>query len=165
MQCAIYIYIYTLHILNFQVPFGPMQTCLWGRRLSRCVHDELVLWRHKNRWFVSLQLASFGCLLCDIKSDNEQLFRLPNRDSSFPISLMLHQIYMHTASKIVFTNGSQDPWRHASKQKSSKDSESARAPYTSDLSRCACASASLQIDCFVFCVLIDVSQHMQCRRT
>ncbi|KXG38194.1 probable serine protease EDA2 [Sorghum bicolor] len=25
------------------------------------------------------------------------------------------------ASKIVFTNGSQDPWRHASKQKSSKD--------------------------------------------
>ncbi|XP_051192663.1 probable serine protease EDA2 isoform X2 [Lolium perenne] len=26
------------------------------------------------------------------------------------------------ASKIVFTNGSQDPWRHASKQKSSKDS-------------------------------------------
>lgn len=27
-------------------------------------------------------------------------------------------------SKIVFTNGSQDPWRHASKQISSPDSES-----------------------------------------
>ena len=26
-------------------------------------------------------------------------------------------------SKIIFTNGSQDPWRHASKQTSSTDSE------------------------------------------
>ena len=57
--------IQTLHVLNFQVPFGPMQKCFWGRRLSWCVHDELVLWRHKNCWFVSL--ASFDRLLCDTK--------------------------------------------------------------------------------------------------
>ncbi|KAG6518810.1 hypothetical protein ZIOFF_022291 [Zingiber officinale] len=29
--------------------------------------------------------------------------------------------YLKLGSKIVFTNGSQDPWRHASKQKSSED--------------------------------------------
>lgn len=33
-------------------------------------------------------------------------------------------IYLWTGSKIIFTNGSQDPWRHASKQASSPESES-----------------------------------------
>jgi hypothetical protein len=31
--------------------------------------------------------------------------------------------YTPAGSKIVFANGSQDPWRHASKQKSSKESK------------------------------------------
>lgn len=35
----------------------------------------------------------------------------------------LEHPYSYAGSKIVFTNGSQDPWRHASKQKSSPDSE------------------------------------------
>jgi hypothetical protein len=40
------------------------------------------------------------------------------------------------ASKIVFTNGSQDPWRHASKQKSSKYSELSKFSSTNMLACC-----------------------------
>ena len=70
-------------------------------------------------------LPSFDCLLCVWhQSDHEKLFWLSNL---LVISLIIRQI--RTASKIVFTNGSQDPWRHASKQKSSKDSESSRTLY------------------------------------
>lgn len=35
---------------------------------------------------------------------------------------------MPAGSKIVFANGSQDPWRHASKQKSSKECEHLYSP-------------------------------------
>lgn len=64
----------------------------------------------------------------------------------------MHQIYMYTASKIVFTNGSQDPWRHASKQKSSKDSESSRAPspYIYERLIALCKYFALDRGCFVF---------------
>lgn len=33
-----------------QVPFGPLQECLWGRNLSRCKRNKFVLWRHTNWW-------------------------------------------------------------------------------------------------------------------
>jgi hypothetical protein len=35
----------------------------------------------------------------------------------------LKYIFIPAGSKIVFANGSQDPWRHASKQISSKESK------------------------------------------
>lgn len=35
----------------------------------------------------------------------------------------IYKIHCLAGSKIIFTNGSQDPWRHASKQISSSDSK------------------------------------------
>ncbi|CAN6282506.1 unnamed protein product [Urochloa humidicola] len=54
-------------------------------------------------------------------------------------------------SKIVFANGSQDPWRHASKQKSSKDLpsyliECKNCGHCSDLSGCPQAPSNIEGD-------------------
>ncbi|KAM0839644.1 hypothetical protein ACQ4PT_060176 [Festuca glaucescens] len=54
-------------------------------------------------------------------------------------------------SKIVFANGSQDPWRHASKQKSSKDLpsyliECSNCGHCSDLSGCPQAPSNIEGD-------------------
>lgn len=52
-------------------------------------------------------------------------FSVPIKVTSVYYSIYSHDLVENESvgSKIVFTNGSQDPWRHASKQTSSPDSK------------------------------------------
>ena len=75
------------------------------------------------------------------------------------------------ASKIVFTNGSQDPWRHASKQKSSEDSEPSTLycivrVFTSELP-CSLSTDYTTVGWFLvlWFVLTEAIQHAQCHHT
>lgn len=66
----------------WQIPFGPLQKCLWRRHLSWCWWNEHILWRQKNCRFNCLSLLVvcylYICLGFRLATSQNRLLSLPS---------------------------------------------------------------------------------------
>lgn len=59
----VHVWLYKLVAHMWQVPFRPMQECLWQWHLSWCWCNKYILWRHKNCWFKHWLIYFYSCLV------------------------------------------------------------------------------------------------------